>query len=150
MQAHLVACDWPFRECWEQNIKKIFNMRLFFIGLLWLGRGAKKILPPAKDSQRNERGAEGCFHNEAVPGRLDWSRWIGWSKHRSQDHNGAETNESANEKERGIAPRRRAIGGHEQAQNKNFWTRTNGNAHGCADKHGVIDRGVCHGWLSVA
>ena len=58
-------------------------MRLFFIGLLWLGRGAKKILPSAEDSQRNERGAEGCFHNEAVNGRLDWSRWIGWSEQRA-------------------------------------------------------------------
>ncbi len=125
-------------------------MRLFFIGLLWLRRGAKKILPRAERSQRNERGTEGCFDNEAVHGRLDWSRWIGWSERRAQDHKGAEANEPANEKERGIAPRRRAIGGHEQTQNENFWTCANCNAHGCADKHGVIDGGVCHGGLSVA
>ena len=63
---------------------------------------------------------------------------------------GSTYNEPANKKERGIAPRRRAIGGHEQTQNQNFWTCTNSDAHGCANKHGVIDGGVCHGWLSVA
>ena len=125
-------------------------MRLFFIGLLWLRRGAKKILPRAERSQRNERGAEGGFDNEAMHGRLDWPRRIGWSERRAQDQKGTEANEPANEKERGIAPRCRAIGGHKQTQNKNFWTCANCNAHGCADKHGVIDGGVCHGWLSVA
>ena len=150
MKAHLAACDWPFRECWKKNIKKIFNMRLFFIGLLWLRCGAKKILPRAEDSQRNERGAERGFHNEAVHGRLDWPRRIGWCERRAQDQKGTEANEPANEKERGIAPWRRAIGGHEQTQNENFWTCANCNAHRCADKHGVIDGGVCHGALSVA